>query len=152
MKNEDRKAFFQALNTMGEFFCDELSEIRQRVYWQLFGGVTVQEWEYASLRAMAEETFHKVPLPAVLMEYVRAYRTSRRSTIQPTDPRMRPGTTEQVLALREELVSPEEIRKLIASVWPDPSEAFAAPLEKDAVEERKMRLRQQLADLTREDV
>ena len=54
-------------------FADELTEPRQRLYWQLFRDrVTIDEWEEACTQAMQRETFHKVPLPAALYGYIEA--------------------------------------------------------------------------------
>lgn len=52
-----------------------MHEVRQRAYWQLFADrITIDEWTYACEQAMIRETFHKVPLPAQLLDYVREYR------------------------------------------------------------------------------
>ena len=60
---------------MGVMFCDDLTEPRQKLYWQTFRDrCEIDEWEYACHQAIARETFHKVPLPAQLMEYVQEYR------------------------------------------------------------------------------
>ena len=72
MQEQDR--FFALLTLLGEFFCDPLCDTRQRVYWQLFNErCTIEAWEWACYKAMDSETFHKVPLPAVMSEYLRAY-------------------------------------------------------------------------------
>lgn len=73
MTLKDQPRFFQALNAMGEFFSDELTEIRQRIYWDLFQRVSIDAWEYACVQCMRSETFHKVPLPAVLTPHVMEY-------------------------------------------------------------------------------
>jgi hypothetical protein len=63
---------------MSEFFGDELSEVRQRTYWRLLAPIcTLQEWETVCLEAMGGETFHKVPLPAVLQGYLTRLRQAR---------------------------------------------------------------------------
>ena len=75
MQTPDRPRFFQALSLMGEFFADDLSEVRQRLYWELTSELcAIEEWDYACKRAMQEATFHKVPLIAALMVYVQEYR------------------------------------------------------------------------------
>ena len=79
MESQNQLRFFQILNTMGEFFGDELSELRQRMYWEICRArLVIEEWEYACLQAMARETFYKVPLPAHLLEYVQEYRATQR--------------------------------------------------------------------------
>lgn len=112
--------FFDSLLEMGEFFCDELSEVRQRSYWEIMRErVTLAEWQYACREAMARETFHKVPLPAQLMDYVREYRKGTYEMRQRAEMEDGSHTTEQLLALREPLELPKQVRKLIQSVWPD---------------------------------
>jgi hypothetical protein len=67
--------FLELLNALGVMFSDELSRPRQLLYWETFRDrITLEEWEYAASAAIQRETFHKVPLPAVLMQYVLEYR------------------------------------------------------------------------------
>ena len=114
MTSQDESRFYQSLNLLGAFFTDELNDIRQRLYWQVMHAkCSIEEFQGACLAAMERETVYKVPLPSTMLDYVREYRAAQRDAKQST-------TTEgQLLALREELVSPEDIRRLIASVWPD---------------------------------
>ena len=120
MTTENLPGFLTALNEMAEFFCDALTEQRQRSYWQIMRDrITIAEWQYACVEAMARETFHKVPLPAQLMEYVREYRCGTRELRQRAEMPDGSHTTEQLLALRESLDLSAEVRKLIESVWPD---------------------------------
>jgi hypothetical protein len=75
VEQEHSDRFFQALSAMGVMFSDELSKQRLLLYWETFREeVTIEEWEYTCVQAMRRETFHKVPLPAALMDYVREYR------------------------------------------------------------------------------
>ena len=75
LTQDDRPRFFHALAAMGVMFSDELTQPRQKLYWESFRDrVTVQEWEYACAEAIGRETFHKVPLPAHLWTYVEEYR------------------------------------------------------------------------------
>jgi len=56
---------------MGVMFADDLTTPRQRLYWEVLKDmITIDEWEYACTAALRHETFHKVPLPAVLLTYV----------------------------------------------------------------------------------
>ena len=88
MDSTDSRPFFEALNTMGELFSDALSELRQRTYWELCRDkITIEEWRYACTQAMARETFHKVPLPAQLMDYVREYRREQRQRLEQEEQR-----------------------------------------------------------------
>jgi len=60
---------------MGVMFADDLTTPRQRLYWEVLKDmITIDEWEYACTSALRHETFHKVPLPAVLLTYVAACR------------------------------------------------------------------------------
>ena len=75
MTKDDRARFFHALASLGVMFSDELTQPRQKLYWELLcHEITIDEWEYACQQAMVRETFHKVPLPAQLMDYIREYR------------------------------------------------------------------------------
>jgi hypothetical protein len=61
---------------MGIMFSDELTKPRQALYWDLLRGhkaLSIEAWEFACTQALLYEKFHKVPLPATLMEYVREY-------------------------------------------------------------------------------
>ena len=120
MHPTDLQPFLEALNEMGEFFSDELSELRQRSYWRLMEDkCSLGEWRYACAQAMTRETFHKVPLPAQLLDYVREYRSAKHATGLQRD-EMPDGshTREQLLQLRESLITPAEIRALIQSALP----------------------------------
>lgn len=113
MDRHDLPAFLAGLNEMSALFCDELSEIRQRLYWQFFQEiVSLEEWQAACHQAMTGETFYKVPLPAVLMEYVRDYRKHQRCQQART-------TAPPLRQLREDLVAQAEVQALIASIWPE---------------------------------
>lgn len=60
---------------MGVMFADELTQPRQKLYWQAMKDlVTIDEWEYACLCAIQRETFHKVPMPAALIAYSMEHR------------------------------------------------------------------------------
>ena len=84
----DLQPFLEALNEIGEFFSDELSELRQRSYWRVMENkCSLAEWRDACLQAMARETFHKVPLPAQLMDYVREYRREQRRRLEEEEQR-----------------------------------------------------------------
>ena len=129
MTPTDLQPFLEALNEMGEFFSDELSELRQRSYWRVMEGTcSLAEWRYACTQAMARETFHKVPLPAQLMDYVREYRRTLAGTNRQRD-EMPDGshTAAQLLQLRESLATSAEVAALIASVWPEEQERHHRP-------------------------
>lgn len=112
MDDTDSRRFFSALTFMAEMCADELSELKQRGYWSLLQDkLSIEEWEYGCMQAMERETFHKIPMPAVLLDYGREYRHARRAQ------------REQAARQTKRLMAPEEslhtVRALIASVWPD---------------------------------
>jgi hypothetical protein len=120
MQDTDQQGFLIALNTMGEFFSDELSELRQHTYWGILRErCTLEEWHYACTQAMAGETFNKVPLPKVLLGYVQEHREAHRTQRQREERADGSHTEAQLLQLREALVLPSEVRRLIESIWPE---------------------------------
>ena len=73
------KAFLHELDKLSELFSDAMSETRLELYWESLGHeVTLEEWQMACADARDRETFHKVPLPAVLWGYVEERRAQRR--------------------------------------------------------------------------
>jgi len=79
VENNDKTHFFMLLNKMAAVFCDEMSEMRQLAYWELLRDrIDIEEWQHACTEAMQRETFHKVPLPAALWEYIQEYRVRQR--------------------------------------------------------------------------
>jgi hypothetical protein len=72
MQEVDLERFYSALNAMGTMFSDDMSPERQMLYWKLMSPLmTIEEWEQACHYALMHETFHKVPVPATLMECAR---------------------------------------------------------------------------------
>jgi hypothetical protein len=64
---------------MSVFFKDPMMEERQLLYWKAMRDrCSINEWVYACDQAMERETFHTVPLPAVMMPYCLEYRAERR--------------------------------------------------------------------------
>jgi hypothetical protein len=75
MQPADSQRFLDCLDDMAACFSDPLTETQKRLYLRFFGDrVTLEEWEDACNEAMQRETFHKVPLPAVLWDYVKESR------------------------------------------------------------------------------
>lgn len=62
-----------------------------------------------------------MPVPAILRAYAKDWQQKQRHLAQGSEERG------DLLALREELVDPEEVRRLIASVWPGESEPLYEP-------------------------
>ncbi len=120
MNQHESTRFFKALGEMGLMFSDELTKPRQRLYWEVFRDTcTIDEWEYATHEAMLRETFHKVPLPAALLDYVKECRRKEREQRLQDQCAEGVKTRETLLQIREELVPSEEVRHLIASVFPE---------------------------------
>src|SRR5262245_26632136 len=121
METTDVERFFQALTAMALMFSDEMGKDRMRQYWLLLQDkCTIEEWAYAAEQAMLRETFHKVPLPAQLMDYVREYRQTQQAWLaQAEREAQRTPTARELLQIRERLVDPEEIRRLITTALPD---------------------------------
>ena len=102
--------------------------------------------QYACKQVFRNETF--MPVPAILRSYAKEWRKSQ--VPQCSVPR----SEQEVLALREELITPDEVRDLIASLWPDePSQDRAATpqiLDMQAATERKALLLAQARQLQEE--
>jgi hypothetical protein len=75
MGPDDSTRFFLALVKMGLMFSDQLSKRRQLLYWDaLYDEMTIDEWEAVTRQAMKAQNFHKIPLPAVLIDYAKEAR------------------------------------------------------------------------------
>jgi hypothetical protein len=75
MHADDIERFAIALNELAATCTDPMDEVRQRGYWRrLHDQMSIEEWEYACLYAPLNESFHKVPMPGVLLDYVRDMR------------------------------------------------------------------------------
>jgi len=160
MEAQDQQAFFDSLNLIAEFFCDPLSDVRQRLYWEVFlERCTLAEWHWACISAMSRETFHKVPLPAVLFEYIKEYRKSTYALRQEQGQAERRRTEQKLLDQR--ILSQEEMQQQLATLFAQLGErvsvpaqertprdrAYLEPLAEGDYEERKARLLQQVQQL-----
>lgn len=163
MQENDSQTFFELLTEMSEYFSDELSEVRQRTYWRHFAACTIDEWAYACDQAMRQETFHKVPLTAALMEYVTEYREEqRRLEFQKQE---RDALQRQLAAPVGDVIPREELARLVhrlveqlemnapLSAHPELPQVhtrirgYRLPLDADAIEERKVLLREQAKNI-----
>jgi hypothetical protein len=159
MQPDDSPRFFEALTTMSEFFADELSKVRQRTYWQHFEACTIEEWEYACDQAMQRETFHKVPLTASLMPYVKEYREAQRDDERRRErnqqaqrlldaPAQQPASREEIHSEVQALLN--ELAETVAFPAPRREErapAYRKPLAKEEYADRKARLLAQARQL-----
>jgi hypothetical protein len=101
MTSQDEVIFYHSLNLLGTFFTDELTETRQRLYWQVMkDNCTIEEWQQACYGVMEHEAFHKVPLPAILLRYVATYRDEyrKRDAVRAFDADYRAKTQKALLA------------------------------------------------------
>ena len=127
MDDRDTTDFYVGLNEMGAMCCDELTEVRQRLYWEFFrDGHTLEEWLYACNQVMWRETYHKVPMPAILREYIVEFRKATAEERKQREQRTRVPLERQI---RDDEVSLEELRALQASLWPEER----ARLDKDPI-------------------
>lgn len=127
MEPQDSHRFYVALISMADFFCDELSENRQRVYWQLFQQDTIEAWEFACQVAMDREKFYKVPLPAVLREFIREYEWRTALVHRPL--LGAPNMTEEKRRL-ERAKTEAQLDQDIAHLSPEAQARIAAQMEK----------------------
>ena len=159
MHPTDLQPFLEALNEMGEFFSDELSELRQRSYWRLMEDkCSLGEWRYACAQAMTRETFHKVPLPAALLVYVEEYRQEQRDLELKRE--RAAAEQRQLAAPAVDLIPRAELVTLIRQLCEDLEmrgphgrpelpqvhtriRGYRTPLDADAIEDRKSLLRAQ---------
>jgi hypothetical protein len=153
--------FLTELTKMGELFCDTLSKERQVQYWLLLAHrMTLDEWRYACWQAMSRETFHKVPVPAALWEYVLEYRANRHDEQSWQETRLLPQATPSMQedALREVRQIIEALREHGVGEEQEPAPRFRqGPLhpayrtpETDLLA-RKHQLRQQAEQVTQQE-
>lgn len=112
MEQMEHPRFLLSLDALAELFSDPMSELRKRAYWGILRDrISLEEWEYGCMQAMERETFHKVPLPAVMLDYAREYRKVKREE--------RDRAQRQTLQLMAPEESLEKVRELIAGVFRD---------------------------------
>ena len=104
MDEQDRERFETAFGAMVGLLCEsEVRDEKQRLYWETLRDVCqVEEWEYATLQARRRETFHGMPLPAQLLDYVREYRSLQAQARRNAERHAR--DTAQVLAAAETVI------------------------------------------------
>ena len=120
MHDHDMPEFLALLADVGAMCTDEISERRQRLYWEFFRDhSTIEEWAYACNQAMWRETFHKIPMPAVLREYIVEYRKTT------AEERKQRELRQEAKQIREEQYSLEQVRAIQATLFKD--DRLAAP-------------------------
>lgn len=65
--------------------------------------------QYACKQVFRSETF--MPVPAIVRSYAKEWQTKQRM--------LAPTTEHEQLSLRDALVTPAEVRALLAEVWPE---------------------------------
>jgi hypothetical protein len=114
MHDHDMPEFLALLNDLGAMCTEEVSERRQRLYWEFFrDGYSIDEWVYACNQAMWRESFPKIPMPAILREYMVEYRKASLEERKQRELRQpRPSPEDDAFAL-------EQLRAIQASLFKD---------------------------------
>ena len=163
---EHYAAFLSELARMADFFSDALSAERLDLYWELVAPrVSLAEWSYACKQAMLRESFHKVPLPDVLLSYVKEQRIQQaddersRARWQEIEARAQPVLTRptiteaerkaQTTALLERLETMGSRKEHLRLHEKDP--AYWQPLEASEIADRKARLIRQAQQIMEEE-
>lgn len=110
MTTQDLKDFSLCLDQLAEVFNVQLSSMKKHAYYMALQDYPLDAIQASSIQVLKEETFF--PVPAILRAYAKEWLGKQRVLAQGN------GGQGDMLALREELVDPEEVRRLIASVWP----------------------------------
>ncbi len=151
----------------------ELSEISVRAYWRFFESrCTINEWEGACQLTLERETFHAVPMPAVLLGYAQEWegierRARQKRYLASPEYAEDQRRTEEVRAVeraeweKQETERIEERRRYLASpeyaekhaeeqrqlaAWAQEGEAYREHARQMEVMEREKREAQVLAD------
>lgn len=124
MEPTDVKTFGMNLDQLGAIFNVELSLQKKHGYWIALEDLPLEAVQYACKHVLKTESF--MPVPALLRTYAKEW--ARLSVEQ--------QRSQRPLALREDLVSQEEVRTLLASIWPEERERWAKdpipPYEQEA--------------------
>lgn len=113
MEPTDAKTFGMSLDQLGAIFNVELTLPKKHGYWIALEDLPLEAVQYACKQALKTESF--MPVPALLRTYAKEWARLARDEQRAQSP----------LALREDLVSQEEVRRLLASVWPEERERWA---------------------------
>lgn len=105
------EAFGTLLDSLKRIFHRHLEADDKAAYLLALSDLPFEAIQHACIQALREETF--MPVPAILRAYAKDWQQTQRVRVQAS------GDQGDMLALREELVDPEEVRRLIASVWPE---------------------------------
>jgi hypothetical protein len=110
--------FFKSLVTLAEVCREELTEVQLLAYWTVCAPrLTLQEWQQACLEALAQETRAQVPMPAALLAYARAARQAQQEAERAAWEAQRQRAQPQ--GSRDDRRNQEEVRRLLASVFPE---------------------------------
>jgi hypothetical protein len=155
MTTDDKVMFSTMLTSLGLVFNTSITEMLLQVYWMALTDLPITALRHACAQVVKWD--REFPVPVVLRDYARDWMEKQKYEA--------PASTEQLLQLREELVSPEEVKALIASIWPNGETPAPPPIPRprarrppDALhyeptgdaEITKAQLRAQLAWLERE--
>lgn len=111
-------AFGTLLTSLTRIFHRQLEADDKAAYLLALSDLSYEAVQHACIQALREETF--MPVPAILRAYAKEWQAQQRVVTQAV-------SDEERLLLREALVDPEEVRRLIASVWPGQTEPLYEP-------------------------
>lgn len=115
MQHSDIRQFTLQMEHVGLVFNADFPAAKQHGYWIALEDLPLAAVQHACVEVLRSETF--LPAPAVFRGYAREW--VRQHTKPPAS-----MSNAEFLQLREEQVSVDEIRELIASVWPEERERW----------------------------
>lgn len=116
MEPQDMRAFGLVLDQLAAVFRAELTLPLKQAYWSALNDLPLEAVLDACTAVVKTE--HFFPVPALLRDLATHWVTRQREEQR----RARP---QHPLALREDLVSQEEVRQLLASIWPEERDRWA---------------------------
>src|SRR5262245_16669030 len=116
MDTSDVKMFGAHMDQLAQVFHREMSPLMQHAYWLALEDLPLAAIAYACGEVLKTESF--MPVPALLRSYGKAW-------LQQAGQQRPAMSATEFLAIREENVSLEEIRCLLAEVWPEERERWA---------------------------
>src|SRR5262245_26758345 len=110
MDNSDVKMFGAHMDQLAQVFNRAMSPLIQHGYWLALADLPLAAIAYACGEVLKTESF--MPVPAILRSYGKAWLQQDRQA-------QRSMSATEFLAIREENVGVDEIRALLAEVWPE---------------------------------
>ena len=107
-------AFGHLLGVMARVFRVSLDADHKAAYLMALDDLPYEAVQHACQQALKDETF--MPVPAILRAYAREWQRQEALRLKDLE------AHGDLLALREELASVDDVRALIESVWPEEAE------------------------------